>query len=515
MNSTFSQRLGKGIASSALAQVIAGLNAFLLVPLFLRAWGAEGYGLWLALTALISYLSLLDLGGQSYVGNLLALAYTRQDKAEFRRVLSGGVSLFIFICLGVWIAVILLVSWPNLPFPGLGRALSFDERLVLICMSTLLLIAIPGGVYVTAYRSTGLFVRGTMVGNLMRLILLGISIGLLYLSANPGVYAAGMLGHGIVMTLVIIRDIQRQIPNCRRIHIGLGEARYGLTYLGGSLYFWLIALAGALNQQGLLLVLTALGSPVAVALFATHRTAAGLLRYVSTLLQGPLWPEFSFLWAQKRYSDMERVVVISTGLMMLSSGVVAIALYMFLPFIYPLWTGHALEVQMSLFGILLLQGVLATAWFGASLGLMACNHHQLLSGWMLLNALITIACAVLLVKPLGALGAALASLIGDITCSLIVIPWLTSQRLRISARQIYKTIIFSLLILTLFVAIVSILSAWLTEWLTLFVFGLVVTGLGYPALVFVLGQTEANNLANKLRRSVRSISKIVQSNGEV
>ena len=40
----------------------------LLVPLFLRAWGADGYGGWLTLTAFVSYLGLLDLGGRTTSG---------------------------------------------------------------------------------------------------------------------------------------------------------------------------------------------------------------------------------------------------------------------------------------------------------------------------------------------------------------------------------------------------------------------------------------------------------------
>ena len=68
-------RLKSGLARTALSQIIIAATAIALVPLYIAAWGVDGYGRWLSLTAVIAYLSLLDLGGQNYVGNLLAGAY--------------------------------------------------------------------------------------------------------------------------------------------------------------------------------------------------------------------------------------------------------------------------------------------------------------------------------------------------------------------------------------------------------------------------------------------------------
>ena len=70
-------RLSRGVASTALGQIISAAKSILLVPLFLSAWGADGYGKWLILTALVSYVSLIDLGGQLYIGNIIAQEYVK------------------------------------------------------------------------------------------------------------------------------------------------------------------------------------------------------------------------------------------------------------------------------------------------------------------------------------------------------------------------------------------------------------------------------------------------------
>src|SRR6267378_1844389 len=90
-----SGRLSLGIGSAALFQAVNAAQAVILVPLFLRAWGAEGYGQWLALTALISYLTLADLGGQNYIANLLAMSHARGDRERFQTTLSEAVSFFL------------------------------------------------------------------------------------------------------------------------------------------------------------------------------------------------------------------------------------------------------------------------------------------------------------------------------------------------------------------------------------------------------------------------------------
>jgi hypothetical protein len=76
-------------------------NVVLVVPLFLRTWAAEGHGRWLSLGALLSCLTLLDLGGQNFIGNILTDAYTRGEERKFRQYSSEGVSLFVFIAVYV------------------------------------------------------------------------------------------------------------------------------------------------------------------------------------------------------------------------------------------------------------------------------------------------------------------------------------------------------------------------------------------------------------------------------
>jgi len=66
-----------------------GLNV-IQVPLLLRFWPQETYGLWISVGALSTFLTTLDGGHQLYVGNLLTRYYV-EDREAFHRTLASAI----------------------------------------------------------------------------------------------------------------------------------------------------------------------------------------------------------------------------------------------------------------------------------------------------------------------------------------------------------------------------------------------------------------------------------------
>lgn len=484
------RRVLLGIGSSGMSQVIAAADSILLVPLFLRAWGADGYGKWLILTALVAYLTLLDLGGRNYIGNLLTMEYVRGNEGKFRERLSEGVSLFVLIALGGFCLLGIVLSLPGLSIPGHDTPLSLDERFVLFFMGAAFLFSIPGGVYVTAYRATGLFVRGTMVGNILRLIFIGLYVGVLLARVGPMTYAAVYLASGIVGTIVIIYDIHRQIPAARRIRLSLAAARAGRIHISGSLHFWLFAVADGLKQQGVIIVLGATVSPALVAVYATHRTISGVVRYVSTLFQAPLWPELTFLHAQGRKDDMLRGILIVIKILVLLSGSAAVMLWILGPSIYPVWTGRQLQLHPALLAVFLVQVLLSSGWSTCGWPLLSSNQHRGLAYATLSNAVVTIVAAVILAPRFGILGVAVASLAGDLACGVAVFPWLASRMLRFSVQKMYEAISRPLFALIPVGVILFLAESFFHGPLLILVVAVIVGVFIYPTTYLALGKGE-------------------------
>src|SRR5262249_51290492 len=119
------KRVVRGLASSILGQVLSGLQAFLLVPFYLRAWGVDGYGRWLAISAAVAHLSLLDLGGQSYIGNSLAYAFAQSNEDQLRKTLELAWSLFLFLAGFAFAGLCaFLLLWPTAQFSPSDRLIS-------------------------------------------------------------------------------------------------------------------------------------------------------------------------------------------------------------------------------------------------------------------------------------------------------------------------------------------------------------------------------------------------------
>lgn len=439
-------RFLRGLGSMGVSQALAATSAIVLVPLFLRAWGADVYGKWLALTALISYLTLLDLGGQSYIGNLLAQTFVHHDEEKFRQQLSEAVSLYVFISLAVFLVLIAILAWPSLTLPGESHTLGTEERLIVLFLSVPILVGIPGGVYVTIYRATGRLARGMMVNNVARLVGLLAFMLVLIVGLSPVVYAGVTLLHSFLMGSLMIWDVTRQFSFAQNIQINLHKAWAGRKYLGGSLFFWLLALATALNYQGIILVLNAAVVPSIVALYVTLRTAAGLIGYIGSLLQTPLWAELTFLHAQQRREDLLHTALLSVKVISLLCSIAGVGLWILLPIIYPAWTDNQLPLDPMLFGLILFQTVLLAGWTSCGWVLMASNQHRQMAGWALGNAGITLGLAFLLAPHFNVMGVAVATLVGDVLCGLSVYPRLAARKLNVSPVLFYQSIFLPMIV---------------------------------------------------------------------
>jgi len=437
----------------AFSQVVSAAQPIILVPLFLREWGPDLYGRWLSLTALISYVTLLDFGGQNFIGNLLAGFYARGDEDEFRRTLVRGLSLFMVLAAGGFAVLLAVVALPGIALVHKAIPLDQHERLILLFMGAALLILIPQGVWATVYRATGLIARAMIVGNLIRsAALVGYAL-LLLNGAGPVAYAAANTAAAVVLAWTAWWDGRRRIPVSRVSGLGLSAARAGLVHLKGALYFWLMAVAAAVNQQAVIIILALTGSRIAVAAYVTHRTASGLIGYIGSFVNTPLWPELTFLHAQARKEMLRHTALLAVKIVGLLSAAAAVGLALLLPWIYPLWTGRKLSFEPGLLALFLAQGVLASGWATSAWTLLASNQHSRLARWSLSNAVINVSLCLLLVRWCGVWGAAVAALSADIVCGAAVYPRLACRLLGVSLREMYCAVLAPLIVLLPVVAL--------------------------------------------------------------
>jgi O-antigen/teichoic acid export membrane protein len=493
-------RVFSGLASASLHQAIAAAYSILLVPLFLRVWGADGYGRWLLLTAFVSYLGLLDLGGQHYIGNLLAFDYSKGDESAFRERLEEGLSVFSLLSFAALLVLAAALCYPALSLPAQDTPLTGAERGVLLFMGCSFLLSVPQGVFVTIYRATGKLFAGMMIGNAVRLFsLFGIS-GLLLVESPPVVVAAGYFLSALILTAAVVVYGFRGIPQCRGVRLSVSAAWRGRKYLGGAFFFWLLLIAGAANYQGILIILGAFAAPAVVAIYATHRTASGLLGYIGNLFMAPVWPELSFAHAAGDKEKCKRVGLLAVRVVVYLNVMAAVALWAVLPEVYSVWTARELPLQPALAALFLVQGILVAGWSTAAWALLASNEHRSLAWWAVANVGVTLALAALFAPRYGVMGVAAATLIGDLACGAAVYPRKAARHLDVPPSKVYRAIFRPVLAAVPAGALVLLCSS-LPAPLTMRVLAMtfVLIALFYPSARLAFGREDWGMVTGRIR----------------
>jgi O-antigen/teichoic acid export membrane protein len=340
--------------------------------------------------------------------------------------------------MSAYAALAVVLFLPKMAFLGRINDLQGNDRAILLLMASTALIGIPGSIYAVAYRSSGLVSRGIAIGTYSRLGAYVCYAVALLIGLGPVAYAAVTAATAILGTVVCVRDASRHIAACRSLRIRWASARAGVSHLAGSLFFWLLSVANAVNQQGVILVLAALSGPMAVVTFVTHRMVANAVIYVSSIFQGPTCPEMTFLHARENIAGLARLLKVTLKTVVLISALLGMFLWFVAPVAYQTWTRHRVAFDPLLLAVLLVQVVLASAWTTSGWSLIATNRHRGLAYWNAGNAALTIVLAVVLVPHYGVYGAAIASLLGDIVCGLLVYPALAARLSRCSAMDIYR-----------------------------------------------------------------------------
>ena len=457
-NLNFKKRIFFGVASTSLSQLISILQTILTVPLFINAWGVDGYGKWIILTSVIMYLNLLDFGGQNYIGNLLTNDYNNKDFEKFKINLSQGISIFIFIIL---IAILILSFFSflilNPHISNVQNKFSLTELTIFFFIGVAFLISIPGGVYITIYRASGKFARATLIGNILKIAVLISTIILLYLRISMLYYSLYFLFTGIIGTFVIIFDSKKSFPLLSNVNINFTNAKRGIKYLKGSFSFWLIAISNSLNIQGIILVLSIYVDPSTIVLYSTHKMIGNFVTYIGNVFQAPLWPELTKLYTLKNIVELKNLILNSIKIIMFLTIVFILLIWVFIPYLYPIWSGKKVLINFNVLFLILLQAFISSSWTTVGWVLYATNNTSKIAIYSILNGIFTILMSLILIPKYNLIGLCISTIIGDLLFGFLAYPYLVNKIFGLNPYKFYKIFLqYIILLIPLIFAMIHI-----------------------------------------------------------
>lgn len=407
------KRLLRSISSIFAGQFLNIVGNLLLVPLFLSRWSSGLYGEWLALSAVVAYLGVTDLGMNSAAANAITAAYARGDLGRYRYLQGSAMAFYV----GMAFSVSLLFGFLTalLPIPaciGIRHIPPTVAAGVAWLLAARILWQMPAAQLWNIYRTTGNLAATQWFWNLQFL-------GVLAVTATVLLFQGGVLHLALWGAVPMIAVTAGTWFSLRRSHPELlpklSEARIaGLReLLSPSLLFGLIMLSMALTLQGPVLLMSKALGGTAVALLVTTRTLANVVRQMVAPVQVALWPELTrldALGAEPTLRVGHRLLVIGSVAL---SAAFAGALWFEGVSVMAVWTRGKLAADVWLLRVFLLAIVLQATWLPSSLFMMASNRHRRLAHSYFISAVLTLAAVAILIHPCGLLAAPLGALIGE------------------------------------------------------------------------------------------------------
>jgi O-antigen/teichoic acid export membrane protein len=406
-------RLARSIGALGFAQAINIASNLMLVPLFLSAWKAEGYGEWIALSALVAYLAASDFGMNSAAINALLSAYSRRDMGRYRSLQASSMAFYLAVALGVTVAVgLICVCFPVAGWLGVSHIDNTTAAVVIWLLAGRLMWTMPAGQIWNIFRSTGNLALAQWFVNGNALLLTAVTALVLVLHGGVMALAAWswlpLLISSCCAWLAVRGRYPELLPRLREANVD--DAKH---LLRPSFWFGVMMLAAAICLNGPTVLVAHVLGGVAVAVLVTTRTLVNVVHQFVGILCAAIWPELTHLESVGEYSLLRAANRMVTAVCM----VVAISIGGTLWFqgneVVRIWTGGRLVPDIWLLRGFLLYIVGRAPWFAASMIGTATNQNRSLALLSLAAALLGVGSAACLMPRLHMAAIPCGLLIGE------------------------------------------------------------------------------------------------------
>lgn len=422
---TVRARLTRALAAASYSGFVPMLGQIAIVPVLVTHWGAVGYGEWVALTALATYLNYAGVGIPGALRAEMAMAFGQDNRP--RMVESFQTSLLLTLAIAVVVGACFVGAVHVVParaFVKGGFMGEAETRFVASVLGLQIVIIIVSSVLQAAIAAVGRYGLAMTLDANRQLVEFGvllIAVGLF--RVRPGlaclIYPAVAISYlALLVTLVwrfapwlfalpwrpkarVLRQLSRPMA---------GVVAAALGYYGLSI------------QAPRIILLTVLG-PAAVAVYAVTLMLMRITRVPISILAHAPTVELSFAHGEEDQARARRILLRSLRTSFwLSTGLIPVVVLLG-PWAVRLWTGGRIEVPVSL---MLLVSV-STALFSLSLpcqeALMSLGKLNKATFWLALGSLPFVALAIFLTRSFGLDGMGAAMVILDGAYAGLAVAW--------------------------------------------------------------------------------------------
>ena len=419
-------RLALGTAVGVYGLALQLLVQLLSVPILTHSWGLAGYGAWVLLFSVPSLLAMADLGLTTAGANAMTAAVAYGDQARAARIMM--VLRLITVTAGVGLlglaALAVLVLFPRaLDF---GSAMTRDQAVwTALLLGLYGFLSLINGVTLAAFRAADAFASSGFMFQTIILVEAVTALGVALLGGSPAQVALAYLSARLVGSVVLSLVLRRHAPWLRQASWRIDQSELS-ALIRPALAAMVIPGAQAVTIQGSVMVIGAIGGPVAIPAFSVVRTLSRTALQFAFRFNIASMPRYTVFVAQNDELRASQLVVLNLGVMVAMVVPAAFALLLLgQPFIR-LWTGGLIQPSMALLSVMVAAMLANAVWGPLSNLLLAVNRHASFTYFFLIASITSVAVGAVLVGRMGALGMAWAML--GLEIAMIFQVWVAARR---------------------------------------------------------------------------------------
>lgn len=340
----------KQVGANTVFKFLSILISLVYVPLVLGFLSQEKYGIWIALTAIINWIRLFDVGIGSGLRNKLARSIALKQYEIGRVYVSTtyGILGSIFIL----VLIVFFIVNPHLNWQGILNSVLISEFELTSVAAVAITFIVLGFILqpvVLVYDAHG----NSAAGALIQLIISSVSLLLIWLAtryAEKGdiillawiVTGIPVLVYAATSFYTFLYKYPHLRPSVKLIRIGQSEDLLKL-----SVQFFVVQITSTIIYSSIPFIVTQLFSPIEVTLFSISNTIFTVPIMFMGLIASPILPLVTQGFARQEYNwlrtMLSRIKIVS---FLLVAG--TIIMIIISPLIYRIWLGNKVVIPFDL-----------------------------------------------------------------------------------------------------------------------------------------------------------------------
>ena len=359
---TIKKNIFKNALPATLEKVLRVSEQLILVPFFIKFWGAGYYGDWLTISVIPSLMSFADIGFGSSASNRFILQYLSSDIKSAKNTLKTAfLSMSVLIIIGFLLTFLIILTLNHFDVFEKLLIKKEDAEIALIVLMITKLIGFFTQIYEGLFRAARKSHLSLYMQSIYYFVIISSTLFVLLTGGGVKLYVfitflitflyVPFYGFLSVRTLDFnfLREgvfSKKELKNI--LFNGFG---YLLSPIWQSIFF----------QGSTLAVRIALG-PVAVTIFNTSRSLVRSINQAYSLVISSVYPEFQFAVGKKDFSNAKRIYKSTFVIVTLISILGAIFYLFFGNSLYELWTSKSIVAPKLMWYIYTLGIVFNSFW---------------------------------------------------------------------------------------------------------------------------------------------------------